>query len=62
VLMQGNPQIALTLLRCVGWLSRDDLSTRRGHAGPYMATPGASCREVGCSSIPSCTDGKLGSR
>jgi len=33
--------IALTLLRCVEWLSRDDLSTRRGHAGPGMHTPGA---------------------
>jgi mannosylglycerate hydrolase len=37
----GNAEIALTLLRCVGWLSRDDLSTRRGHAGPMMATPEA---------------------
>jgi alpha-mannosidase len=34
-------EIALTLLRCVGWLSRDDFQTRRGHAGPNMATPGA---------------------
>ncbi len=33
--------IALTLLRCVGWLSRSDLSTRRDHAGPGLATPGA---------------------
>ncbi|CAG0968476.1 hypothetical protein ANRL3_01339, partial [Anaerolineae bacterium] len=32
--------LALTLLRCVGWLSRDDLSTRRDHAGPAMETPG----------------------
>jgi alpha-mannosidase len=38
--VNGN-EIALTLLRCVGWLSRDDLSTRRGHAGPFLATPGA---------------------
>jgi mannosylglycerate hydrolase len=37
----GNAEIALTLLRCVGWLSRDDLSTRKGHAGPMMATPEA---------------------
>ncbi|MBI2626581.1 MAG: hypothetical protein HYW69_03250, partial [Candidatus Nealsonbacteria bacterium] len=35
---------ALTLLRCVGWLSRDDFSTRRGHAGPQMATPEAQCQ------------------
>ncbi|MCJ7532838.1 MAG: glycosyl hydrolase-related protein [Anaerolineales bacterium] len=33
--------IALTLLRCVGWLSRDDFSTRKGHAGPMLATPQA---------------------
>ncbi len=33
--------IALTLLRCVGWLSRADLATRRDHAGPGIPTPGA---------------------
>ncbi|MEK7247760.1 MAG: glycoside hydrolase family 38 C-terminal domain-containing protein, partial [Chloroflexota bacterium] len=33
--------LALTLLRCVSWLSRDDLATRKGHAGPMMHTPGA---------------------
>lgn len=39
---QGNAEIALTLLRCVGWLSRDDLSTRKGHAGPpFLETPAA---------------------
>jgi mannosylglycerate hydrolase len=37
----GNAEIAITLLRCVGWLSRDDLSTRPGHAGPGMETPKA---------------------
>lgn len=38
----GNTEIAVTLLRCVGWLSRDDLTTRKGHAGPMdIATPGA---------------------
>jgi mannosylglycerate hydrolase len=38
----GNAEIALTLLRCIGWLSRDDLSTRKGHAGPMgIATPEA---------------------
>jgi mannosylglycerate hydrolase len=37
----GNSEIALTLLRCVGWLSRDDFSTRRSHAGPGLPTPGA---------------------
>jgi alpha-mannosidase len=40
--LPGHPQeLALTLLRSVGWLSRDDLVTRAGHAGPEMATPGA---------------------
>ena len=34
-------EVALTLLRAVGWLSRDDLTTRTGHAGPGMETPGA---------------------
>jgi len=35
-------EIALTLLRCVGWLSREDFTTRKGHAGPpAMATPDA---------------------
>ncbi len=34
-------EIALTLLRCVGWLSRDDLPVRRGHAGPGIETPSA---------------------
>jgi hypothetical protein len=35
--------IAVTLLRCFGWLSRDDLSTRRGPAGPQVETPGGQC-------------------
>jgi len=34
-------EIALTLMRCVGWLSRDDFPTRRGHAGPALETPAA---------------------
>ena len=33
--------VAITLLRCVGWLSRADLLTRRDHAGPGLETPGA---------------------
>jgi len=37
----GTAEIAVTLLRCVGWLSRDDLSTRSGHAGPSLETPEA---------------------
>ncbi|MHB1158940.1 MAG: alpha-mannosidase [Chloroflexota bacterium] len=36
-------EMALTLLRAVGWLSRDDLSTRPGGAGPHLATPEAQC-------------------
>jgi mannosylglycerate hydrolase len=43
VLNDTNCTIALTLLRSVGWLSREDLTTRRGHAGPKLATPGAQC-------------------
>ncbi len=35
--------LAVTLLRCVGWLSRGDLACRVGHAGPEMATPGGQC-------------------
>jgi mannosylglycerate hydrolase len=38
---EGGCEIAVTLLRCVGWLSRDDLAERRGPAGPGTATPGA---------------------
>jgi hypothetical protein len=38
------PAIALTLVRAVGDLSRNDLATRpSGHAGPPVATPGAQC-------------------
>jgi alpha-mannosidase len=33
-------EIAVTLLRCFGWLSRDDMSTRKGGAGPQVETPG----------------------
>ena len=32
--------MAVTLLRCFGWLSRDDLATRKGGAGPKVVTPG----------------------
>ena len=41
----GEPAaIALTLLRSVGDLSRNDLATRpSGHAGPPVATPAAQC-------------------
>ncbi len=38
--------IALTLLRCVGWLSRSWMRTRPVQAGPLIPTPGA--QERGC--------------
>jgi alpha-mannosidase len=40
---EGKSTIALTLLRCVGWLSRGDLATRAGNAGPTLPTPAAQC-------------------
>jgi alpha-mannosidase len=36
----ASTEIALTLLRSVGWLSRDDMPVRQGHAGPAIETPG----------------------
>jgi len=39
---QGT-ELALALLRSVGWLSRGDMSVRRGHAGPALPTPEAQC-------------------
>ena len=36
----AHTEIVLTLLRCVGWLSRDDMPVRQGHAGPAFETPG----------------------
>jgi len=35
--------LAVTLLRAVGWLSRPDLTTRPGNAGPQYSTPEAQC-------------------
>jgi alpha-mannosidase len=37
---ETRTEIAITLLRCVGWLSRDDMPVRQGHAGPAFETPG----------------------
>ncbi len=34
---------AITLLRCIEWLSRDDFQTRFIPAGPNLKTPGAQC-------------------
>jgi len=40
----GRAGLALTLLRAVGWLSRDDFPTRGcRNAGPTVATPDAQC-------------------
>ena len=41
--LEGGVTVYLTLFRSVGWLSRGDLQTRRGHAGPAVRTPGAQC-------------------
>jgi mannosylglycerate hydrolase len=41
VAIADGVDLSLTLLRCIGWLSRDDLATRRGGAGPTIAVPGA---------------------
>jgi mannosylglycerate hydrolase len=38
--------IAVTLLRAVGWLSRPDLSSRPGGAGPSLPTPAAQCLQT----------------
>ncbi len=37
----SHSELAVTLLRCVGWLSRDDFPARQGHAGPFLETPKA---------------------
>lgn len=44
-LIQGDAgwALATTLIRAVGWLSRDDLRTRGGGAGPRFQTPEAQC-------------------
>jgi alpha-mannosidase len=43
VAAEGPPRVGLTLLRCVGDLSREDLTTRPGPAGPSLPAPGAQC-------------------
>jgi hypothetical protein len=43
--LEGGREIAVTLLRSVGWLSRADLASRTGNAGPDTPTPGA--QEIG---------------
>ena len=39
----AGTEIALTLIRAVGWLSRGDLRSRHGPAGPGLETPDAQC-------------------
>ncbi|CAN5134666.1 hypothetical protein BH11ACT1_BH11ACT1_08670 [soil metagenome] len=41
---QRMPELGVTLLRGVGWLSRFDLTTRTAGAGPQVETEGAQCR------------------
>jgi alpha-mannosidase len=38
--VSSDGMISITLLRCFGWLSRADLATRKGGAGPQQPTPG----------------------
>lgn len=61
---RGGAIVYLTLLRAVGWLSRSDLTTRRGPAGPGLPTPGAQClrRMVFEYSVILHEDGWLGSK
>ncbi|MEN3185276.1 MAG: glycoside hydrolase family 38 C-terminal domain-containing protein [Atribacterota bacterium] len=40
---EKGTRIAVTLLRAVGWLSRDDLLTRKGDAGWSLPAEGAQC-------------------
>ncbi len=53
VIADGQPEyeiqgraVLLTLLRSVGWLSRPDLSTRPGDAGPSLTTPEGQCLQA----------------
>jgi mannosylglycerate hydrolase len=41
--LEPGGDLLVTLLRCVGQLSREDLPTRPGHAGWPTPTPGAQC-------------------
>ncbi|MGV8909848.1 MAG: hypothetical protein ACOH1Y_12765 [Propionicimonas sp.] len=44
----GNTELAITLLRSVGWLSRPDLTTRTASAGPTYEVPEAQCQGPQC--------------
>ena len=41
---EGNTELAVTLLRSIGWLSRPDLTTRTASAGPTLEVPEAQCQ------------------
>lgn len=38
--------LALTLVRSIGWISRDDLTTRTAMVGPHQAVNGAQCQRL----------------
>lgn len=40
---ERETSLKVTLLRSVGYLSRGDLTTRKGHAGPFIPTPEGQC-------------------
>ena len=39
----GTVTLAITILRCIEWLSRGDFATRLSNAGPDLKTPGGQC-------------------
>lgn len=41
---QSGVDLSVTLLRCVGWLSREDMVSRPQGAGPCLPTPGGQCQ------------------
>lgn len=43
VLADGQGTVALTILRAFGWVSREDLLSREGGAGPTTPAPDAQC-------------------
>jgi alpha-mannosidase len=43
ILEESGGTIAVTLVRSINWLSKTNLTTRNGAAGPYLETPGAQC-------------------
>ncbi len=42
-LVKNETKVNFTILRSVGWLSRGDISVRKGNAGPELPTPEAQC-------------------